>query len=120
MAQGYAIQRGVRQSPRKMRLVVDLIRGQDVNAAYAILKFNKKHAAKQIAKTLKSAVANAEQKALASKERFDLDELIVSKAIVNGGQPLKRMHPAAQGRGTPILKRTSHVEIHVQSREEQA
>jgi len=61
MAEGHAIQRGVRQSPRKMRLVIDLIRDQDVNAAYAILKFNKKLAAKQIAKTLKSAVANAEQ-----------------------------------------------------------
>ena len=61
---GRAIQRGVRQSPRKMRLVIDLIRGKDVNEAYAILKFNKKLAAKQIAKTLKSAVANAEQKAL--------------------------------------------------------
>jgi len=56
MSQGHAIQRSVRQSPRKMRLVIDLIRHQDVNEAYAILKFNKKHAAKQIAKTLKSAV----------------------------------------------------------------
>ena len=61
---GHAIQRLVRQSPRKMRLVVDLIRGKDVNEAYAILQFNKKLAAKQIAKTLKSAVANAEQAAL--------------------------------------------------------
>ena len=118
MAEGHAIQRSVRQSPRKMRLVIDLIRHQDVNAAYAILKFNKKHAAKQIAKTLKSAVANAEQKAIAANERFDVDELIVSKAIVNGGQPLKRIHAAAQGRATPIMKRTSHVEIHVQSRKE--
>ena len=79
---GHAIQRLVRQSPRKMRLVVDLIRGKDVNEAYAILKFNKKLAAKQIAKTLKSAVANAEQKALRDNERFDADELIVAKAIV--------------------------------------
>jgi len=118
MAQGHAIQRSVRQSPRKMRLVIDLIRHQDVTTAYDILKFNKKYAAKQIAKTLKSAVANAEQKALAANERFDLDALVVSKAIVNGGQPLKRMHAAAQGRGTPIMKRTSHVEIHVASREE--
>ena len=118
MAEGHAVQRGVRQSPRKMRLVVDLIRGRDVNAAYAILRFNKKHAARQIAKTLKSAVANAEQKALAARESFDVDEMIISKAIVNGGQPLKRMHAEAQGRGTPILKRTSHLEIRVTSREE--
>ncbi len=112
---GHAIQRMVRQSPRKMRLVIDLIRDRDVNEAYAILAFNKKHAAKQIAKTLKSAVANAEQRALAENERFDVDALVVSKAIVNGGQPLKRIHAAAQGRATPILKRTSHVEIHVRA-----
>jgi large subunit ribosomal protein L22 len=116
MADGHAIQRSVRQSPRKMRLVVDLIRGRDVSEAYAILQFNKKHASKQIAKTLKSAVANAEQKALRDNERFDADELIVAKAIVNGGQPLKRIHAAAQGRATPIMKRTSHVEIRVASR----
>ena len=115
---GHAIQRLVRQSPRKMRLVIDLIRGKDVNEAYAILKFNKKLAAKQIAKTLKSAVANAEQKALKENASFDVDALVIKKAIVNGGQPLKRMHAAAQGRGTPIMKRTSHVEIHVASRKE--
>lgn len=116
MADGYAIQRYVRQSPRKMRLVIDLIRGRNVNEAYAILKFNKRIAAKQITKTLKSAVANAEQKAMQGNERFDVDELVVAKAIVNGGTPLKRIHAAAQGRATPIKKRTSHVEIHVQSR----
>ena len=82
---GHAIQRLVRQSPRKMRLVVDLIRGKDVNEAYAILKFNKKLAAKQIAKTLKSAVSNAEQKALQSNEPFDVDQLRVTHAIVNAG-----------------------------------
>jgi len=101
-----------------MRLVVDLIRGKDVNEAYAILQFNKKHAAKQIAKTLKSAVANAEQAASRVNEAFDIDTLVVSKAIVNMGQPLKRFGTAAQGRATPIRKRTSHVEIHVGPREE--
>ena len=112
-----AIAKSVGMSPRKVRLVVDLIRGRDVNEAYAILKFNKKLAAKQIAKTLKSAVANAEQKALKDNERFDPDALVVTKAIVNGGQPLKRFTAAAQGRATPIRKRTSHVEIHVDSKE---
>ncbi|MCU0620323.1 MAG: 50S ribosomal protein L22 [Gemmatimonadales bacterium] len=115
---GHAIQRMVRQSPRKMRLVVDLIRGKDVNEAYAILQFNKKHAARQIAKTLRSAVANAEQAAGRSNAAFDLDQLVVRKAIVNMGQPLKRFTAAAQGRATPIRKRTSHVEIHVGPREE--
>ena len=110
---GRAIQRMVRQSPRKMRLVIDLIRGKSVPEAYAILQFNKKLAAKQIAKTLKSAVANAEQTAMSANERFDADTLVVSKAIVNMGSPLKRFTAAAQGRATPIRKRTSHVEIHV-------
>jgi len=117
MSLGHAIQRNVRQSPRKMRLVIDLIRGKDVNEALAILKFSKRNAAKQIAKTLKSAVSNAEQKAMKENERFDADELMVAKAIVNGGSPLKRIHAAAQGRATPIKKRTSHVEIHVRSKE---
>jgi len=115
--QARAIQRLVRQSPRKMRLVVDLIRGKDVNEAYAILQFSKKLAAKQIAKTLKSAVANAEQKALRGNEAFDVDTLYVKTAIVNMGQPLKRFTAAAQGRATPIRKRTSHVEVIVAPRE---
>jgi large subunit ribosomal protein L22 len=110
---GYAIQRSVRQSPRKMRLVMDLIRGKNVNEAYAILQFNKKLAAKQIAKTLKSAVANAEQLALRDSESFDVDALIVVDAQVDMGSPLKRFTAAAQGRATPIRKRTSHVKIAV-------
>lgn len=114
---GQAIQRGVRQSPRKMRLVMDLIRGKDVNEAYALLKFSKKYAARQIEKTLRSAVANAEQAALRDNEPFDVDELMVSKAVVDMGAPLKRFTAAAQGRATPIRKRTSHVEIHVAAKE---
>jgi large subunit ribosomal protein L22 len=110
---GTAIQRLVRQSPRKMRLVVDLIRGKDVNEAYAILKFNKKLAARQIEKTLRSAVSNAEQHAQKDSAAFDVDTLYVSKATVDMGQPLKRFTAAAQGRATPIRKRTSHVTIHV-------
>lgn len=110
---GYAIQRSVRQSPRKMRLVMDLIRGKGVNEAYAILQFNKKLAARQIAKTLKSAVANAEQHAEREQEAFDLDRLVVVDAQVDMGAPLKRFTAAAQGRATPIRKRTSHVRIAV-------
>lgn len=110
---GHAIQRSVRQSPRKMRLVMDLIRGKNVNEAYAILQFNKKLAAKQIAKTLKSAVANAEQHAQNANENFDVDHLIVVDAQVDMGSPLKRHRAAAQGRATPIRKRTSHVKISV-------
>ncbi|HXG44654.1 MAG TPA: 50S ribosomal protein L22 [Gemmatimonadales bacterium] len=112
-----AIQRWVRQSPRKMRLVMDLIRGKNVNEAYAILKFQKKHAARQIEKTLRSAVANAEQAALRHHEALDVDTLVVTRAVVNMGTPLKRFAAAAQGRGVPIRKRTSHVEIHVATKE---
>lgn len=108
-----AIQRTVRQSARKMRLVIDLIRGRAVPEAYAILRFSKKLAAKQIHKVLKSAVANAEQKAQRQNEPLDVDRLRVRYAVVNEGATLKRYTHAAMGRGTPIKKRTSHVEIRV-------
>jgi large subunit ribosomal protein L22 len=108
-----AIQRTVRQSARKMRLVIDLIRGRAVPEADAILRFSKKRAAKQIHKVLKSAVANAQQAALRQNAPFDADRLRVKYAVVNEGATLKRFTMAAMGRGTPILKRTSHVEIHV-------
>src|SRR3954468_488192 len=108
-----AIQRGVRQSARKMRLVIDLIRGQAVPEADAILRFSKKRAARQIHKVLKSAVANAQQAAQRENTPFDADTLRVSYAVVNEGQTLKRFTAAAMGRGTPILKRTRHVEIRV-------
>ena len=108
-----AIQRGVRQSARKMRLVVDLIRGLAVPEADAILRFSKKRAARQIHKVLKSAVANAQQASQRQNTPFDADTLRVSYAVVNEGQTLKRFTAAAMGRGTPILKRTSHVEIRV-------
>src|SRR5256885_18409 len=108
-----AIQKGVRQSARKMRLVIDLIRGRAVPEADAILRFSKKRAARQIHKVLRSAVANAQQTAQRENAAFDADTLRVSYAVVNEGQTLKRFTAAAMGRGTPILKRTSHVEIRV-------
>jgi large subunit ribosomal protein L22 len=108
-----AIQYAVRQSARKMRLVIDLIRGRAVPEADAILRFSKKRAAQQIHKVLKSAVANAQQAAQRQNTPFDADTLRVSYAVVNEGQTLKRFTAAAMGRGTPILKRTSHVEIRV-------
>jgi large subunit ribosomal protein L22 len=108
-----AIQSGVRQSARKMRLVIDLIRGRAVPEADAILRFSKKRAARQIHKVLRSAVANAQQAAQRQNTPFDADTLRVSYAVVNEGQTLKRFTAAAMGRGTPILKRTSHVEIRV-------
>jgi large subunit ribosomal protein L22 len=111
-----AFQRSTRQSPYKMRLVIDQIRGKMVNEALALLAFSKKHAAKQIEKVLKSAVANAENAARTQNESLDVDALFVKHAIINEGIKMKRWTPAAMGRATPMLKRTSHVEIVVAER----
>ena len=113
-----AIQRTTRQSPYKMRLVVDQIRGKNVNEALGLLKFSKKHAAKQIEKVLNSAVANAEYKSREGNESIDVDTLYIKRIVVNEGPKLKRFMPAAQGRATPIRKRTSHVEIVLAARGE--
>jgi len=117
MAEARAVMRGTRQSPYKMRLVIDQIRGRNVNEALAVLAFSKKHAAKQIEKVLKSAIANAEYRAREASEPLDADRLFVKHAVINEGPKLKRFMPAAMGRGTPILKRTSHVEIVVAEKE---
>src|SRR6186997_2271188 len=109
--EAHAIMRGTRQSPYKMRLVIDQIRGKNVNDALGLLKFSKKGAAKQIEKVLNSAVANAEYTARRDNESIDVDMLFVKWAVVNEGPKIKRFMPAAQGRATPIQKRTSHVEI---------
>ena len=113
-----AFQRSARQSPYKMRLVIDQIRGKMVNEALALLAFSKKHAAKQIEKVLKSAVANAENAARNENATLDVDELFVKHAIINEGIKMKRWTPAAMGRATPMIKRTSHVEIVVAERPE--
>jgi large subunit ribosomal protein L22 len=113
-----AFQRSARQSPYKMRLVIDQIRGKTVNEALALLAFSKKHAAKQIEKVLKSAVANAEYAARNENATLDVDELFVKHAIINEGIKMKRWTPAAMGRATPMIKRTSHVEIVVAERPE--
>jgi len=106
-----AVQRSTRQSPYKMRLVIDEIRGKSVNDALAYLQFSKKHAAKQIEKTLRSAVANAEYQSREGNSNLDVDALYIARAVVNEGPKLKRFMPAAQGRATPIHKRTSHMTI---------
>jgi large subunit ribosomal protein L22 len=78
-----AKQRSTRQSPYKMRLVIDQIRGKSVNEALALLRFSKKHAAKEISKVLTSAVANAEQAGRESNEPVDVDSLYVKHAVIN-------------------------------------
>jgi|SRR5579884_1738120 len=112
-----ATQRSTRQSPYKMRLVIDEIRGKSVNDALAYLQFSKKHAARQIEKTLRSAVANAEHHAREGNLSVDVDELYIARAVINEGPKLKRFTPAAMGRATPIQKRTSHVEIELAARQ---
>lgn len=116
MTESRAIQRTTRQSPYKMRLVIDQVRGKRVNDALALLRFSKKHAAKQIEKVVRSAVANAEQAARAANASLDVDDLVITQALVNEGPKLRRFMPAAMGRATPIKKRTSHVEIVVADR----
>src|SRR5215510_3964471 len=116
MAEARAFQRTTRQSPYKMRLVIDQIRGKDVNEALSLLTSSKKHAAREIAKVLNSAVANVEYQARQTNESVDVDRLYVKHAIINEGPKLKRFTPAAMGRATPIFKRTSHVEIVVAER----
>jgi large subunit ribosomal protein L22 len=109
MMEARAISKYNRQSPRKMRLVIDLIRGKSVDEAYAILQFSKKKAAEQIDKTLRSAVANAKSKADDAGEFVDVDELYVKEAYINEGPRLKRWRAAAMGRAAPIQHPTSHI-----------
>jgi large subunit ribosomal protein L22 len=98
----------VRISPQKCRLVADQIRGLPVERALNILKFSNKRAALLLKKTLDTAIANAE-----NNEGADIDELRVSSICVDEGPTMKRMRARAKGRGSRILKRTSHILVTV-------
>jgi len=104
-----AVLNDVPTSPRKMRLVVDLIRGKEVNRALDILKFTPKDAAKDVEKLLLSAIANWQQKNPGS--RVDDNTLMVKTAFVDGGRMLKRVQPAPQGRAHRVRKRSNHVTV---------
>jgi large subunit ribosomal protein L22 len=104
--QAKAILRGVRISPQKARLVADQVRGLPVGRATNLLAFSDKKAAHLVKKLLLSAVANAENNLGA-----DVDELKVATITVDEGPRLKRMHARAKGRGSQILKRTSHITV---------
>lgn len=105
-------------SPRKMRMVVDLIRGEKVNRALNILKFESKHGAARVEKLLLSAIANWQQ----ANPELDLEDadLFVKSVQVDGGRVLKRLRPAPQGRAHRIRKRSNHVTLIVDSAADEA
>ena len=101
-----AVAKYIRITPRKVRIVLDLIRGKNVAEAFAILKFTPKAGTDVVEKVLRSAVANAE-----NNFDMDADKLIVKTAFADQGPTLKRIHPRSRGQAFKILKRTSHVTI---------
>src|SRR5471030_380712 len=102
-----AIARHIRITPRKVRLVADLVKGKPINEALTILKFSsRKRTAKTISTLLESAVANAEQKG-----RIDVDNLFVKSLCVDQGPTLKRYASRAKGQGMKIMKKTSHISV---------
>ncbi|MFQ5925881.1 MAG: 50S ribosomal protein L22 [Terriglobia bacterium] len=107
-----AVARYVRLSPQKARLVIDLIRGREAGEALEILRFTKKRAAKNIEKVVRSAIANAENKA----ETVDVDRLYIKEAYVNEGPRWKRVRPAPFGRAYLYQRRTSHIVVSVAER----
>jgi large subunit ribosomal protein L22 len=107
MAELYqAVLRNVRVSPRKVRLVADVVRGQNVNDAIRLLRIMNKRSAPMLQKLIESAIANAKDRAT-----IDVDRLVVAETFVNQGKTLKRWLPRAQGRATQILKRASHITV---------
>lgn len=107
-----AINRHVRVSAQKLRLVVDLVRGKGIEEALNILDYSPKRGARVVAKTVRSVVANAQ-----NTQSVDVDRLFIKRVFVDGGPTWKRFTPRAQGRATPILKRTCHITVIVDERE---
>ncbi|HXK75440.1 MAG TPA: 50S ribosomal protein L22 [Bacteroidaceae bacterium] len=110
--QYFAILRNVPTSPRKMRLVADMVRGMEVNKALAVLKYSSKEASARVEKLLRSAIANWETK---NERKAEEGELYISKIFVDSAMMLKRMRTAPQGRGYRIRKRSNHVTLFVDS-----
>jgi len=113
MVQSIATARGIRTSAQKAGLVCELIRGKGVNQALATLQFTRKTIAREIAKVLRSAVANVQQDDAFSG---DIDRLYVSAAYANQGPSMKRVRPAPMGRAYRVVKRTAHLTVQVAER----
>jgi large subunit ribosomal protein L22 len=113
----YAMLRNCPTSPRKMRLVADMIRGNDVNRALDVLKFSSKEASRRLEKLVLSAVSNWQNKN--ENARLEDSNLIVKEIFVNQGRTLKRIQPAPQGRAYKIRKRSNHVTVILGSKNEQ-
>jgi len=113
MVEAIATARGIRTSAQKAGLVCELIRGKNVNQALATLQFTRKTIAREIAKVLRSAVANVQQ-----DEAFsgDIDRLYVAAAYANQGPSMKRVRPAPMGRAYRVVKRTAHLTVQVAER----
>ena len=111
--QYFAKLKGCPSSPRKMRYVVDMIRGMEVNRALGVLRFSKKAASENVEKLLRSAIANWEAK---NDRKAEDGELYVSRVFVDEGVTRKRMRPAPQGRGYRIRKRSNHVTLFVDAK----
>ena len=103
----------VRISPRKVRLVTDLVRGETVDSAINILQFTNKRAAPILIEMLESALSNIDN---SQELSWDVDDLVISTAFVDEGPTLRRFKPRAQGRATRINKRTSHITLELQPR----
>ena len=116
MIEGRATARYVRTSAQKAKLVVDLIRGKDVNSALATLRFTRKRVAKDVEKVLRSAIANAQQKEGVGDE---IERLYVRECYANQGPTMKRIRAAPMGRAFRVLKRSSHLTVIVEERPEQ-
>ena len=113
-SQAFASLQDVPTSPRKMRLVADMIRGKEVNLALDMLKFSTKEASRRVEKLLLSAIANWKEKN--QGVRMEDADLVVKTIFVDSGRMLKRLRPAPQGRAHRIRKRSNHVTIHVDSK----
>ena len=111
--QYFAKLKGCPSSPRKMRYVVDMVRGMEVNRALGILRFSNKAAAADVEKLLRSAIANWEAK---NERKAEDGELFITRVFVDEGVTLKRMRPAPQGRGYRIRKRSNHVTLFVDAK----